>query len=355
MTRPVVPEAAPTALIVGGSGFLGTELVREFGECGMVIRNADIVPPKIPSAPYLTADVRDERALVSAMQGVSIAYNLAAEWQDDVRPVERYYEVNVEGARRFCSAAELCGVNRIVFVSSVSVYGIPPDEAREETPLRPHNHYGRSKMEAEAVYISWAKGSAERSLTIVRPSVICGPGNRGNVYNLIKQILSGGFFMVGSGTNRKSMSYVVNVAAFLRHCEQFGPGIRVFNYADKPDFSVGELVSFIDAAVDRPVGRRRLPLAVALTIAAVAEKAALLVGGRSRLTVERVRKFCANTQISAERAYATGFRPRVTLQEGLRHVLASDFGRETSQLSTRSPLQTEVSGGSLDFPRPSRS
>ena len=59
-----------------------------------------------------------------------------------------------------------------------------------------------------------------RSLVIVRPAAVFGEGNRGNVYQLLRQIASRRFVMVGSGHNRKSMAYVGNVSALL--CTPWG-------------------------------------------------------------------------------------------------------------------------------------
>ena len=50
----------------------------------------------------------------------------------------------------------------------------------------------------------------------MRPTVIFGEGNRGNVYNLLNQIANGKFMMIGSGDNQKSMSYIGNIIAFIK-------------------------------------------------------------------------------------------------------------------------------------------
>lgn len=73
--------------------------------------------------------------------------------------------------------------------------------------------------------------------------MVFGEQNRGNVYNLLRQIASGKFIMIGSGQNRKSMAYVENVAAFIEHALGFGPGVHIYNYIDKPDFDMNTLVA----------------------------------------------------------------------------------------------------------------
>ena len=185
--------------------------------------------------------MRDREALHHACRGCDVLYNLAAEHRDDVRPVELYQQVNVVGAERTCEVAEHLGIERLIFTSTVAVYGLHEGEADETAATRPFNEYGRTKLEAEQMFQAWAERGAGRSLTIVRPTVVFGPDNRGNVYTLLEQIARGRAVVVGDGRNRKSMAYVENVAGALVHALTFGPGVHVFNYADKPDLDMNEL------------------------------------------------------------------------------------------------------------------
>jgi GlcNAc-P-P-Und epimerase len=95
----------------------------------------------------------------------------------------------------------------------------------------------------ERVFEAWAERAPTRSLTVVRPTVVFGPDNRGNVYTLLAQVARGRTLVIGDGRNRKSMAYVENVADFLAHALRFGPGVHVFNYVDKPDMDMNELVT----------------------------------------------------------------------------------------------------------------
>ena len=123
-----------------------------------------------------------------------------------------------------------------------SFYGLNAGIPDETSPARPFNEYGTSKLQAEEVFRRWAGEDPARSFVIVRPAVIFGEGNRGNVYNLLSQIASRHFIMVGKGANRKSMGYVENISAFLVHALSMGPSTHVYNYADKPDLTAAELV-----------------------------------------------------------------------------------------------------------------
>ena len=107
------------------------------------------------------------------------------------------------------------------------------------------------KLEAEYVYEAWRKADSANKLTIIRPTVVFGEGNRGNVYNLFRQIASGRFVMIGSGNNMKSMAYVENIAARLEHALDQQSTYQVSNYVDKPDFTMNQLVDVISSSLGR--------------------------------------------------------------------------------------------------------
>ena len=100
--------------------------------------------------------------------------------------------------------------------------------------------------------------------------MVFGPDNRGNVYTLLEQIARGRAVVVGDGRNRKSMAYVENVAGVLVHALTFGPGVHVFNYADKPDLDMNELTALARAALgDRRARTFRIPYVLGLGAAIV--------------------------------------------------------------------------------------
>ncbi len=278
--------------------------------------------------PHLTrlADVRSEEQLRLACRGADVLYQLAAEHRDDVSPVSLYYDVNVAGAEAVARAAADLNISKIVFTSTVAVYGLPAGEVDERSPVRPFNHYGRSKLEAEGVFADWCEARPDRTLVVVRPTVVFGEFNRGNVYNLVRQIETGRFAMIGRGGNRKSLAYVENVAAFLDFVRELPPGPHLFNYADKPDLSVAELVRTIDECLGVAGARRlRLPYAVGYVAGAAFDAAAWAMRRKFPISRVRVKKFCANTRFAATRAQAAGFVPPVDLADGIRRFIAHDF------------------------------
>jgi len=242
------------------------------------------------------------------------------------------------------AAAERSRCRQVVFTSSVAVYPLNARSPDESFPTAPFNRYGQSKAEAERLIAQWAQADAKRSATILRLCVTFGEGNRGNVYNLLRQIAAGRFVMMGSGQNRKSMAYVGNVVEFLVSCLGDGPGVHLYNYADKPDLSTREIVAIARAEIgcqDGLLSRLSLPYPIALGLGYAADLVARVSGRKLPVSSIRVRKFCAETTVAAERVARRGFVRPFTLEEGLRRTIAHEFkcgpaGRRIARIAVSS-------------------
>ncbi len=312
--------------IIGGSGFIGTRLCTLLARDGINFTIIDKVMGDAFPQRTVVADVRSVEALRSAVSENAILINLAAEHRDDVKPRSLYDEVNVDGARNICAVAREKNVRTIVFTSSVAVYGFAPLDTDERGTIAPFNDYGRTKHEAESIFRAWqAEDPSKRALVIVRPTVVFGEQNRGNVYNLLRQIASGRFVMIGSGQNRKSMAYVENIAAFLKLALAFGPGVHVYNYIDKPDFTMNELVGSVNRILGKPekIGVR-LPYAVGYAIGKAFDLVAALSGRRFAVSSIRVKKFCSNSMFGTS-VEKSGFAAPVSLAEALARTVRHEF------------------------------
>lgn len=126
-------------LVIGGSGFIGTRLVDELLKTGHDLAIFDKNPSPIFNHLVTIGDVRELNALNKALKGVDVVYNLAAEHRDDVTPTSLYYDVNVQGAKNIVKAAELNNVKKIIFTSTVAVYGLNKPDPDEKSPTDPFN------------------------------------------------------------------------------------------------------------------------------------------------------------------------------------------------------------------------
>ena len=313
--------------VIGGSGFIGTRLCNELLQSDHV--DFTIIDKSLSSIHpnrTLIADVRSTDALRSAIQENSVLVNLAAEHRDDVTPITLYDDVNVDGARNICIVANEKDIKKIIFTSSVAIYGFAPLGTNETGNVAPFNDYGRTKYEAELIFIAWQdEDPLNRTLVIIRPTVVFGEQNRGNVYKLLRQISSGKFIMIGNGLNRKSMAYVGNVVAFIKFSLVFKPGVHIYNYIDKPDFTMNELVNWVNKLLGKSNKIKiRLPYKLGIFIGSCFDLVAKLIGRKLPVSAIRVKKFCSNS-VYGSAIGKTGFVPPFSMLDAVERTIKYEF------------------------------
>ncbi len=335
--------SSPTeqVIVTGGAGFVGSGVCRLLAARGTPFMIVDRVAAGEFRQRVLEADIRDLEALRRGIEGDCLIH-LATMMGNDA-PRSLHDEVTVGGTRNLCRVAEEKGIDRIVFASSITAYGFAPSKTGEDGAIvpigedgaiAPFNDYSRTKYAAEEVLRAWqARAPERRSLTIVRPTVVFGPGDRGYVYQLLRQIQSNSFMMIGGGENRKSMAYVDNVAAFFVHALEFAAGVHVYNYCDKPDYTMNELVRTVRRTLKgKDDVAPRLPLAAGLAIGRIADGVAQLLGIKLPVSYTRVKRFTSTTSFSSAAHAVPGFTAPVSLEQGLLTTLQRDFIRPESEV-----------------------
>ncbi len=309
--------------IIGGSGFLGSSLCRILKDNDKLFVNHDIKKSSNFPHNFEYFSVDDKNSNFSNTFDAII--NLAAVHRDDERK-EDYHKVNVEGARNICDIASRKSINKIIFTSTVAIYGFSDDPIDEDFKPNPFNEYGRSKLEAEKVYREWQREDPiNRSLVIIRPTVIFGENNRGNVFNLIKQIKSRFFVMIGDGNNIKSMSYVENVAQFLFRCLELKEGLYIKNYVDKPDLKTKDIVRIVQKSLSiKQFNKFYIPINIGLFAGILVDFLSSLTGKKFPISLIRVKKFTSNTIINSNINFFD-FKPPISLETALEKTITYEF------------------------------
>ena len=308
---------------IGGAGFVGSVLklmISDFVIYDKVLKGQDYV------------DITKISTIRNKITSTNKVVLLAAEHKDDVSPISKYYETNVQGTMNVLNLLDEVGCKHLIFTSSVAIYGLDKENPEENHPEDPFNHYGKSKWQAEQVIKEWYDKDPEgKSVTIIRPTVIFGEKNRGNVYNLLRQIASGKFLMIGKGQNKKSLAYVGNVAAFIKYrLELSQEGYHVFNYVDKPDLTMISLLKVIEKSLNKKIPSIRIPVWLGFLGGYGFDILAFLTRKKLAISSVRVKKFVATTQFDASKVHSSGFKAPYTLEEGLDKTLNYEFVQERS-------------------------
>ena len=310
--------------VIGGSGFLGTNLCKQLMSKQLEFEILDLKVSKQFPEKCKIADVRDIKTLRKAITG-NVIVNLAAVHRDNVRDQSEYQRTNVIGAENITKVCTEKGIHKIVFTSTVAVYGFAEPGTDERGKISPFNEYGRTKFDAEEEFRLW-QSMGKNSLIILRPTVIFGEGNRGNVFNLINQIASGKFLMIGKGENKKSMAYIGNVIAFLEVCIASDQTYGVYNYVDTPNITMNELILIVRKKLNKNNNAWvRIPYWLGLLVAYVADIIANVTGKNLPVSSIRLKKFVSSTEFLSAKKDLKEFEPPFTLLDGLNRTLQSEF------------------------------
>jgi GlcNAc-P-P-Und epimerase len=312
-------------LVTGSSGFIARFLIP-----GLAARGHEVVGiDKTVGGDFgdgfrlIHANILDENAVNRAMQQVDLVVHLAAEHKDFGVAERLYHEVNVQGTDNLLRSAAKSGVGKFVFFSSVAVYGDSPVPTHEEQTPAPDLPYGKTKLLAERRIEEWVEEDARREVVIVRPTVVFGPWNYANMYRLIETVAKRRYLGVGDGKNTKSMAYVENVAdATFFLIDRMKAGIQLFNYADSPHLSTGEIVRYIASNLQVSIPFVRIPKSMALASAFPFDVLAKATGKDLPLTAKRIDKFTSPTHHLAEKICAIGYKAPYRLEQGIGKTVA---------------------------------
>lgn len=337
-----------TVVLFGGTGFIGTHVAMDCLREGLAERVilVDLNPPRVEpwtaplqaalqtgQARFVRGDVR-QPIPESLLPKADLVFNLAAVHREPGHEPREYFETNLGGAEHVCAWAATVGCERIVFTSSIAPYG-PCDEMKDETSLPvPDSAYGSSKLAAEKIHMAWQAGCPRRRLLILRPGVVFGPGEGGNVTRLIRSVMKGYFVYMGNRQTRKAGGYVKELCRAIRfgldHQDRSEESVTLLNFSMDPPPTLESYVTAIGNAAGIRRSPAQLPRSLLLAASYPISAVAATLGIRQPITPVRVRKLFRSTSIDPRRLRDLGYQPRYTLEAALedwKHDLPADFAR----------------------------
>jgi nucleoside-diphosphate-sugar epimerase len=323
------------AVIFGGTGFIGVFFAKYLLDNSYVdsVYLVDIESINIKKSnfrksivasdsriKFFHADVRDSLQNFSVDENIILTANFAAIHREPGHKDFEFYQTNIRGAENICSWAEINGCNTIVFTSSISPYGSSEDSKDEHSLPLPITAYGASKLISEKIHQIWqARDDANRRLIIVRPGVVFGPGEGGNVSRLIKAVLHRYFFYIGNENTRKAGVYVEELCNamwwVLQRQHTSGEHVSLFNMTMNPGPSIKDYVNSVCAVA----GVRRLvpsvPFLLLLTVAYLIDFFARPLSISHPFSPVRINKLVRSNNILPNYLIENGYPYRYSLDE----------------------------------------
>jgi len=323
-----VAATKKTAFVTGATGCIGRaltlKLVRDGWRVVALVRGgkSESYLNEMPDVEIAEGSLAERTRIAEAMRNCQVVFHLAAKVHTAPNtPAEEFFSVNVEGTQNIVAAAVENRVERFVFFSTVAVYPERDDSQDESSLTDPATVYGASKLEAERIVMA----ADVVKPAVLRLPVVYGPGDRGNVSKLIEAIRRGRYLIIGDGRNLKSMISVENAAeaALLVASDNRSIG-QTYIVTDERPYSQLEIAETIADLTGRkrPSKFPRWPLIIAGRMADLASK---VTGISLPISTDRVRKLSCNTCFCAAKIERElGFKPRVTLREGLAELIKNE-------------------------------
>lgn len=327
-------------LVTGAAGFLGSFLVRELCMAGYSIRAVlhDSKPSTMfmPEAQTVVADIRDHRKIREITDGCQAIVHLAAKVHaiDDSGAEKDYDAVNVDGTKHILDAAVRSGVNHIVFVSSVKVFGEETGGCVDETrPPDPQTPYGRSKWRAEQLVSEYAERHGLTAVSLRLPMVY-GPTKRGNLYRMIEAIDQGRFPVLPRLPGVRSLLHVENFVQAVLLCLRTSCFKRAaYIVADTEPYCVTDLYDWLRSGLGKALPRWRIPLWVLKAGARCGDVLQVVSGRPAPLTTQQLTKLigCA-WYSSATITHELGYQGAYSFEKAVPELIA--FYRESKARSS---------------------
>lgn len=324
------------SLVTGASGCIGRALVQTLldrgREVSVIVRDVNGLEEALGehfnhARLHVTeGDLNNPKELRNAAKKIDSVFHAAAKVHTRPRTKseeEEFFQVNVEGTKNLMRAVTSQHLRSFVFFSTIAVYGSQQcGTLNEAVPLRPDSAYALSKHEAEKVVTAESSSQGIRSI-ILRLPLVYGPGDRGNMLQMIKAIDKRRFILIDQGKARKSLIYSQDVVdAALRASFLDVAAGQTFLVADPRPYEMRRLAQ----TISEELGKTLLPFSIparlvskGLTCAGLAAKAFGLSPKYdpsivATLTSDRI---CDVSRMKS----VLGYMPAVDLQTGIKRTI----------------------------------
>ncbi|MDZ4849278.1 MAG: NAD(P)-dependent oxidoreductase [Pirellulaceae bacterium] len=310
-------------IIFGGTGYIGRSVAMRLQATQRFQRIwlVDLHPPAVPMPDGISFIRHDAREPISAKSlgiegAVDWILNFAAVHRERGHHASEYFRTNIPSTRHIASYADSIGCQNIFFTSSIAVYGPTSQATDENSPLEPTTPYGVSKLCCELILEAWKADAKSKRLVVVRPGVIYGHGDPGNIGRLIQAIKRGRFAFPGRRDIRKSYGYIEGLIDSIEFMLDRPDPHLIYNYVEKETLPLSEVAKTIAELVNVSEPKFSIPIGF---LASTASAIQLMTAGKSPIHPVRVRKAATQTWIVPQRLIDLEFHFRYDFRSSLEH------------------------------------
>jgi nucleoside-diphosphate-sugar epimerase len=313
-------------LVTGATGAVGPQVVAAVSAAGHRIRSLSLDPPEPNIWPRAIetqiGDVTDPIVVQLAMRGADAVIHLAALLHIANPPPElkpKYEKINVGGTKTVMEAARQSNVKRVVYFSTIAVYGDSKGQVlHEETWPQPKTFYEHTKLEAEKVVLNATSLSGQPIGTVLRLAAVYGSRIKGNYRQLVKELAKGRFIPIGHGKNRRTLVYDKDVGlAAVFALEHPGAAGKIFNVSDGEFHTLNEIIAAICSALGKKAPCFSLPNRPVRFAAGVVEDVARLLKFQTPIRRAIIDKYTEDMAVDSRRIQQElGFVPKFDLEAG---------------------------------------
>lgn len=319
-------------LVTGSNGFVGSALMWKLQSEGNKVIGIDIsshCDSQVHSETK-SGDIRcfDDLIKVDSSfqsrykENIDLVIHCAASKHDFGISKQEYFSHNEHGTKVLLEYIDSKHIRRLVYFSTVSVFGHPQNHTDEDGEFAPDHPYGASKLAGELLCSVWQKSNPEHELVILRPTVIYGPHNYANMYKMIDMMHRRPWLTIGKGDYVKSIVSLANIIDMtLFAISKMKTGSLIFNCVDKPYITLRQLMEIIASKPCFSVPRISVPVWVAILIGKMFDIPARLLKIDLPINSDRMYKLATATDFASERIRAAGYIQQHSIEEEIDRMI----------------------------------
>jgi len=310
-----------TILITGGTGFIGSHLVRALLAKGKKVlvfarKTSSIKKLEKLNVKIFYGSLDDINSLVEATKDIKTVYHLAAMLGSPEIAYKQLYNVNVKGTQNLIEACTKNKVKRFILISSVAAMGPAKHMADEKTKCNPKTDYDKTKYFSEL-----AVKKSDLDWTIIRPTMVYGPGEIRNKAKMFRLIQKGFFAIIGNGKNLMSLVYIDNLVNGIILAGENRKSVKqTYIISDKNPYTMNKFIKTI-AQQEKVRTPFHIPVLLAY-LGAFCFRILSFFGVPQLLSVDRIKNMTMNHSFSISKVIKElNYNPKISLDDGVKRTV----------------------------------